>query len=130
MDTSLKNTETRGSGLFRGAVSWVSFLVLLCIMVSGLFVLLLVALDTQVAGGIWEAAVSLSYGDYPKWLPVTAVSLGLFFGGLFFFCFLRSRRPPGAARFPDTTLVRSSGGGTLRMGGGLRMGGDTENGEG
>ena len=88
MDTNLKNTETRGSGLFRGAVSWVSFLVLLCIMVSGLFALLLVALDTQVAGGIWEAAVSLSYGDYPKWLPVTAVSLGLFFGGLFTLAFL------------------------------------------
>ena len=88
MDTNLKSTETRGSGLFRGAVSWVSFLVLLCIMVSGLFALLLVALDTRVAGGIWEAAVSLSYGDYPKWLPVTAVSLGLFFGGLFTLAFL------------------------------------------
>ena len=56
--------------VFKGAISWISFLLLLCGLTTGLLFLLFIALDPQLAGGLGEAIVNLTYGDYPRWLPV------------------------------------------------------------
>ena len=74
MDTNLKSTEpkgaeSRGRDMFKGAVAWLSFMILLCTLTAGLLSLLFVALDPTVAAGLGEAIVNLTYGEYPQWLP-------------------------------------------------------------
>ena len=68
--------------VFKGAISWISFLLLLCGLTTGLLFLLFIALDPQLAGGLGEAIVNLTYGDYPRWLPVAGLSVLLFVAAL------------------------------------------------
>ena len=75
MDTNLKSTESKGTDVFKGAISWICSLLLLCGLTTGLLVLLFIALDPQLAGGLGEAFINLTYGEYPRWLPVAAVSV-------------------------------------------------------
>ena len=82
MDTNLKSTEPKGMDVFKGAISWISFLLLLCGLTTGLLFLLFIALDPQLAGGLGEAIVNLTYGDYPRWLPVAGLSVLLFVAAL------------------------------------------------
>ena len=77
-----KSTEKKGGDLFRGALSWLCFLILLCAGTSGAFLLVTVALDPLLAASIGDAVVRVTYGDYPRWLPVAGVSLTLLFAGL------------------------------------------------
>ena len=99
MDTNLKSTEpkgaeSRGRDMFKGAVSWLSFMILLCTLTAGLLSLLFVALDPTVAAGLGEAIVNLTYGEYPQWLPVMACSLVLLAASILVlvFAFRRDRR--------------------------------------
>ena len=99
MDTNLKSTEpkgaeSRGRDMFKGAVSWLSFMILLCTLTAGLLSLLFVALDPTVAAGLGEAIVNLTYGEYPQWLPVMACSLVLLAASILVlvFVFRRDRR--------------------------------------
>ena len=82
MDTNLKSTESKGTDVFKGAISWICFLLLLCGLTTGLLVLLFIALDPQLAGGLGEAFINLTYGEYPRWLPVAAISVILFVAAL------------------------------------------------
>ena len=82
MDTNLKSTESKGTDVFKGAISWICSLLLLCGLTTGLLVLLFIALDPQLAGGLGEAFINLTYGEYPRWLPVAAVSVILFVAAL------------------------------------------------
>ena len=82
MDTNLKSTEPKGTDVFKGAISWICSLLLLCGLTTGLLVLLFIALDPQLAGGLGEAFINLTYGEYPRWLPVAAVSVILFVAAL------------------------------------------------
>ena len=82
MDTNLKSTEAKGTDVFKGAISWICSLLLLCGLTTGLLVLLFIALDPQLAGGLGEAFINLTYGEYPRWLPVAAVSVILFVAAL------------------------------------------------
>ena len=68
--------------MFKGAISWICFLLLLCGLTTGLLVLLFIALDPQLAGGLGEAFINLTYGEYPRWLPVAAISVILFVAAL------------------------------------------------
>lgn len=77
-----KSTEKKGGDLFRGAVSWLCFLLLLCVFTSGAFLLITVALDPSLAASIGDAVVRVTYGDYPRWVPVAGGCLVLFFAGL------------------------------------------------
>ena len=77
-----KSTEKKGGDLFRGAVSWLCFLLLLCLCTSGAFLLVTVALDPSLAASIGDAVVRVTYGDYPRWVPVAGGCLVLFFAGL------------------------------------------------
>ena len=77
-----KSTEKKGGDLFRGAVSWLCFLLLLCAFTSGAFLLITVALDPSLAASIGDAVVRVTYGDYPRWVPVAGGCLVLFFAGL------------------------------------------------
>ena len=77
-----KSTEKKGGDLFRGAVSWLCFLILLCTFTSGAFLLITVALDPSLAASIGDAVVRATYGDYPRWVPVAGGCLVLFFAGL------------------------------------------------
>ena len=77
-----KSTEKKGGDLFRGAVSWLCFLLLLCLCTSGAFLLITVALDPSLAASIGDAVVRVTYGDYPRWVPVAGGCLVLFFAGL------------------------------------------------
>ena len=77
-----KSTEKKGGDLFRGAVSWLCFLLLLCTFTSGAFLLITVALDPSLAASIGDAVVRATYGDYPRWVPVAGGCLVLFFAGL------------------------------------------------
>ena len=74
MDTNLKSTEPgaepRNIDMFKGAVSWISFMILLCGMTIGLMFLLFISLDPILAGNIGTIVTDFSNGDYPKWLPV------------------------------------------------------------
>ena len=78
-----KSTEKKGGDLFRGAVSWLCFLLLLCLCTSGAFLLITVALDPSLAASIGDAVVRVTYGDYPRWVPVAGGCLVLFFGSSF-----------------------------------------------
>ena len=82
MDTNLKSTESKGTDVFKGAISWICSLLLLCGLTTGLLVLLFIALDPQLAGGLGEAFINLTYGEYPRWLPVAAISVILFVAAL------------------------------------------------
>ena len=82
MDTNLKSTEAKGTDVFKGAISWICSLLLLCGLTTGLLVLLFIALDPQLAGGLGEAFINLTYGEYPRWLPVAAISVILFVAAL------------------------------------------------
>lgn len=66
MDTNLKSTEAKGTDVFKGAISWICSLLLLCGLTTGLLVLLFIALDPQLAGGLGEAFINLTYGEYPR----------------------------------------------------------------
>ena len=55
---------------------------MLCGLTTGLLVLLFIALDPQLAGGLGEAFINLTYGEYPRWLPVAAISVILFVAAL------------------------------------------------
>ena len=68
--------------MFKGAISWICSLLLLCGLTTGLLVLLFIALDPQLAGGLGEAFINLTYGEYPRWLPVAAISVILFVAAL------------------------------------------------
>ena len=43
MDTNLKSTEAKGTDVFKGAISWICFLLLMCGLTTGLLVLLFIA---------------------------------------------------------------------------------------
>lgn len=77
MDTNLKSTEkgaeTKNIDMFKGVISWISFMILLCGLTTGLLFLLFIAVDPNLASSIGESVTNLSYGDYPTWLPVVAV---------------------------------------------------------
>ncbi len=88
MGTNLKSTE---ASAFKGAVSWLCFLALLCGVTVGLFSLLLVALDPYLAESIWNIAIHVSYGDFPEWLPVAGVCVVMFLGVLLALMFLFRR---------------------------------------
>lgn len=88
MDTNLKSTDWKNADAFKGAVSWISFLILLCGLTTGLLFLLFIALDPLMAGGLGEAFINLTYGDYPRWLPVAAVSVILFVTALLVLMFV------------------------------------------
>ena len=77
-----KSTEKKGGDLFRGALSWLCFLILLCTFTSGAFLLVTVALDPSLAASIGDAVVRATYGEYPRWVPVAGGCLVLFFAGL------------------------------------------------
>ena len=47
-----KSTEKKGGDLFRGALSWLCFLILLCTFTSGAFLLVSVALDPSLGACI------------------------------------------------------------------------------
>lgn len=84
MDTNLKSTEkgaeTKNIDMFKGVISWISFMILLCGLTTGLLFLLFIAVDPNLASSIGESVTNLSYGDYPTWLPVVAVCGVLFLG--------------------------------------------------
>ena len=46
MDTNLKSTEPKGTDVFKGAISWICSLLLLCGLTTGLLVLLFIALES------------------------------------------------------------------------------------
>jgi signal transduction histidine kinase len=84
LDTNLKSTEkgaeTKNIDMFKGVISWISFMILLCGLTTGLLFLLFIAVDPNLASSIGESVTNLSYGDYPTWLPVVAVCGVLFLG--------------------------------------------------
>ncbi len=86
MDTNLKSTEKatepKNIDMFKGVVSWISFMILLCGLTTGLLFLLFIAVDPNLASSIGESVTNLSYGDYPQWLPVAAVCGALLLGTL------------------------------------------------
>ena len=55
-----KSTEKKGGDLFRGALSWLCFLILLCAFTSGAFLLITVALDPSLAASIGDAVVRVT----------------------------------------------------------------------
>lgn len=73
MDTNSKNTERKSINVFKGVISWLCFLILLCGMTTGLLCLLFIALDPSLASGVGNTVVDLTYGNYPQWVPVAAV---------------------------------------------------------
>ena len=81
MDTNLKSTEPgaepRNIDMFKGAVSWISFMILLCGMTIGLMFLLFISLDPILAGNIgtivrgfsrsgWNSSCCLSCWFWPS----------------------------------------------------------------
>ncbi|MFR3237991.1 MAG: sensor histidine kinase [Acutalibacter sp.] len=73
MDTNSKNTERKSINVFKGVISWLCFLILLCGMTTGLLFLLFIALDPSLASDVWTAVINLTYGNYPTWIPATAI---------------------------------------------------------
>jgi len=59
--------------VFKGVISWLCFLILLCGMTTGLLFLLFIALDPSLASDVWTAVINLTYGNYPTWIPATAI---------------------------------------------------------
>lgn len=70
-----KNTELKNSDMFRGVISWICFMILLCGVTSGLLFLLFVSLDPNLAESIGDAIKQVSHGNepLPQWLPVAVL---------------------------------------------------------
>ena len=73
MDTNSKSTELKNTDVFKGVISWICFLILLCGITIGLLCLLFIALDPSLASGVGNTVIDLTYGNYPQWVPVAAV---------------------------------------------------------
>lgn len=75
MVTNLKSTEPKNSDMFKGIISWICFMILLCGMTSGLLFLLFVSLDPNLAGSIGDSVKRVSHGNepLPQWLPVAII---------------------------------------------------------
>ena len=79
MDTSLKNTEPKSGDIFRGALSWLCFLILLCAATAGMVFLVVISLDPVSAGNLGASIELFLDGEYrPDWLPVVTVCIFLF----------------------------------------------------
>lgn len=79
MDTNLKSTEQKNGDVFRGAISWLCFLILLCGATAGMMILVSVSLDPVSASNLGESIEQFVNGSYrPDWLPVAGVSITLF----------------------------------------------------
>lgn len=69
MATSSKNTD-----MFKGVLSWISFMVLLCGVTMVLLLLLFIALDPTMASGLGNAVQHVAEGnEMPPWVPVALV---------------------------------------------------------
>lgn len=74
MATSLKSTEPKNSDMFKGVISWISFMILLCGITTGLLFLLFISLDPNLAGNIGDSVKRFSQGEaVPQWLPVATI---------------------------------------------------------
>ena len=73
MATSSRSTKPKNRGMFKGAVSWICFMIMLCGLTGGLLFLLFVALDPNLAGDIGNSITRVSSGaPLPQWLPTAA----------------------------------------------------------
>ena len=79
MGTNSKSTEQKSGDVFRGAISWLCFLILLCGATAGMMLLIFVSLDPNLASSIGKS-IEKVIGDQsrPDWLPVATASIILF----------------------------------------------------
>ncbi|MGI6255324.1 MAG: sensor histidine kinase [Acutalibacter sp.] len=79
MDTSSKSTEQKSGDVFRGVISWLCFLILLCGATGGMILLISISLDPISAGNLGGTFEQFVEGTYrPGWLPVASVTTMLF----------------------------------------------------